>query len=85
MPTRLLGHFNQQKLLRDQMRNSGKALLGLMLQHEGVKTVNRFPDLLPEWKQAAFLNGVNVGADGYRTGDDVRMCGDLLLLQGPQK
>ena len=45
LPTWVLGPFNQQKLLRGQMRNSGKALLGLMLQHEGVRTRNRFPYL----------------------------------------
>ena len=30
------------------MRDSGKALLGLMLQHEGAKTRNTCPCLLPE-------------------------------------
>ena len=40
--------FNQYKLITGQMRDSGKALLGLMLQHEGAKTRNTCPCLLPE-------------------------------------
>ena len=44
----VLGLFNQQKLVRGQMRDSGKALLGLMLQLEGAKTRNTCPCLLPE-------------------------------------
>ena len=48
LPTQVLGLLNQQKLIRGQMRNSGKALLGLLLQQEGEKTNNRFPYSLPE-------------------------------------
>ena len=39
------------------MRNSGKALLGLVLQHEGVKPSNRCPCLL-QGGQAGSFNGV---------------------------
>ena len=40
---------NQQKLIRGQMRNSGKALLGLVLRQEGVKTNHKFPCSLLGW------------------------------------
>lgn len=60
---RVLEILNQQKLITDQTRNSGKALLGL--QHEGVKTSNRCPCSLPDEGQAGLLNGVRVGADWY--------------------
>ena len=53
---------NQQKLIGNQRRNSGKPLLGLLLQQEGVKTSNRSPCLLPEWGGAGSLYGVRVGA-----------------------
>ena len=42
-PGRVLGLFNQQKLVRSQTRNSGKALLGLRLQGKGAKASDRFP------------------------------------------
>ena len=45
---RVPGLFNQKKLIRDQTRNSDKALLGLLLQHKEVKTSNRFSCSLPE-------------------------------------
>ena len=38
----VLGLFDQQKLIRGQMRNPGK-LLDLMLQHKGRKMSNRCP------------------------------------------
>ena len=42
--------------------NSGKALLGLMLQHEGARTSNMYPCLLHKGgEQAGSLNGVKVG------------------------
>ena len=37
LSTSFLGLFNQQKLIKGQTRNSGKALLGLTLQHKGGK------------------------------------------------
>lgn len=42
------GLLNQQKLLRGRMRNSSKALLGLVLQQEGGKTSKRCPCSLSE-------------------------------------
>ena len=39
--TQVLVLFNQYKLITGQMRNSGKALLGLVLKHD--KTRNSFP------------------------------------------
>ena len=44
--TRVLAFPNQQKLTRGQTRNSGKALLGSLLQQRRVGTSNRFPFLL---------------------------------------
>lgn len=38
-PTQVFGHFDQQKFIRGQMRDSGTALLGLMLQHQEQKQV----------------------------------------------
>ena len=60
----VLGHFNQQKVIRGQMRNAGKASLGLglVLQQKEVKTSNRCPCLLPEGGGAGPLNGRG-GAD----------------------
>lgn len=43
------------------MRNSGEALLRLVLQHKGVKTRNRILCLLAELGQAGPLNAVRVG------------------------
>lgn len=50
------GLFNQQILIRGQTRNSGRALLGLMLQQERAKASNRCPcsiskegKLVPKW------------------------------------
>ena len=43
------------------MRNSGKALLGLRLQHEGNKTSNRCPCLLSKEEQADSLYAVMQG------------------------
>ena len=45
------------------MRNSGKTLLGLVLQQEGAKISNGIPCLLPERGRAGPL-GVMVGAIG---------------------
>ena len=42
-----LGHCNPYKLIRSQKRNSSKALLGLVLQWEGVRTPIRCP-----WSEA---------------------------------
>ena len=47
LPTRVCELLNQQKLVRDQTRNLGKALMGtLMLQQ--VVISNMFPCILPE-------------------------------------
>ena len=37
-----------------------------MLQHEGVKTSNRYPCSLPQWGRAGPLNGVSAGAGADR-------------------
>lgn len=57
-----------QKLKRGQAINSVTPLLGLTLQHKGVKTSNRCPCLLPHrcWRGEAggkLVLGVRVGAD----------------------
>ena len=44
----VLGLLNQHILIGDQTRNSDEALLGLVLQQEGVKTSDRFPCALSE-------------------------------------
>lgn len=41
-PTTILHLLNQWKLVRGQVRNSDRALLGLQLQHEGAEASNRF-------------------------------------------
>ena len=48
---------------RGQTRNSGKALVGLLRQQQGVITSSRFPCLLPEGdgKRAGSLYGVREG------------------------
>ena len=52
---------NQQKLIRGQTWDSGKALLGSLLQYQGARTSNRFPYLLPrEGGQACSLFGVGL-------------------------
>ena len=51
-----------KKLIRGQTRNSGKALLGPLLQQEGMKTSNRFPHSLHKGGGADSLYGVRVGA-----------------------
>ena len=38
----------RKKLIRAQAGNAGKALLGLLLQHKGVKTSESFLCLLPQ-------------------------------------
>ena len=42
--------IQELKLIKGQMRNSGKALLGRILQQEGAKTKDSCPCLLPEWE-----------------------------------
>ena len=56
--------FNQQQLRRGQMRNSGKALLGLVLQHGGAKTSNRYPCLFPEVGGVGRWAGSLIGVRG---------------------
>ena len=47
LPSRVCGFLNQQKFVRDQTRNLGKALMGTLLQQQVVKS-NMFPCILPE-------------------------------------
>ena len=49
LPTKTLCLLNQYKLIEGQTRNSGKALLGPLLQQQGVRTINTFPCLLTPW------------------------------------
>ena len=65
LPSRVLGLFNQWKLISGPTRNSGKTSLGLVLQHEGAKTSNRCPCSLLEVGQAGPLSGVRVGVDQW--------------------
>ena len=46
---------HQQKLIRGQIRNSGKGLLGLLPQHGGMKTSSRFPCLLALWVRVSWF------------------------------
>lgn len=46
LPTRVFVLLNQWKLIRNQTRNSGKALLGALLQQGEVRTSIRFSCLL---------------------------------------
>ena len=43
LPTRVLGLLNQYKLIRGWRSNSGKALLGPLLQQEGSKNKQQVP------------------------------------------
>ena len=43
LPTRVLGLFNQYKLIRGWRSNSGKVLLGSLLQQEGSKNKQQVP------------------------------------------
>ena len=67
LPTRVLELLNQQKLVRGQMRNSGKSLLGLVLEHEEAKTGNRCPCLLPELGRVGESSSLKWAADRRRT------------------
>ena len=62
LSTRVLGLLNQKKLIRGQMRNSDKTLLGLELQHEGAKTITGPLACSLRGGRAGPLNGVRVGA-----------------------
>ena len=68
LPTRVLGLLNQQKLIGGQASNSGKALLGPLLQQEGAKTSNSFPCSLPEGQRAGSLYAVRCGSWGQAGG-----------------
>jgi len=59
--TWVLGVFNQQKLTIGQLRNSGKAFIGTLLQHEGANTSNRYPRLFSAGK-ASWLWGEGRGS-----------------------
>ena len=63
--TRVLGLLYQQKLIRDQTRNSGKALLGPLLQQGEREQATG--------SLARFL-GVGVGAAGSLYGGEVVVC-----------
>ena len=52
---RFLAFLNQKELIRDQARNTGKALLGPLLQQQGIRTNNRFPCLLTSWVGASLF------------------------------
>ena len=60
LPTRVLGLVNQQKLIRGQTRNSGKALLGYLLQQGAERTNNRLPCLLTEVRVSWSFSGMRV-------------------------
>lgn len=63
---RFFGLFNQQKLLRDQTRNSGKPLLGLVLAAaRGSKHEEQVPLFAFRGGQAGSLNGARVRVDGW--------------------
>ena len=98
LSTRVLGLLNQKKLIRGQMRNSDKTLLGLELQHEGAKTITGPLACSLRGGRAGPLNGVRVGGgvqgSGRRGGLGCLptplvvlcagcMCSTLLLLQTP--
>ena len=88
-PTWALGLFNQQKLIRGQVRNSGKSLMRLKLQQEGAKTSNRCSCLLP----ACGVGGRRAGSGhkgGLRWSALMVLCAGimlsiLILLLAPQK
>ena len=61
-PTRILALLSQKKLMRGPRGNSGKAVLGLLLQQGGVRTSNRFPcSLFHKVGRAVSLGRVRVG------------------------
>lgn len=66
--SQVLGLFNQQKLLRDQTRNSGRAFLGLVLHEGGEIRTSRCPCSLPGG--VGPLGGVKVGV-GPAVGPEV--------------
>ena len=55
IPARVLGLPQSIETDKRQSRNSGKALLGTLLQQEGVRTKNIFLLLTPWWGQAGSL------------------------------
>ena len=61
LPTKAPGLLNQQKLIKGQTRNAGKALLGPLLQQGGARTDNRFPcSPFVKAGRAGSLHGVRV-------------------------
>ena len=83
LPTRVVGLFHQQKLIRKQTRSSGKALLGPLLKQRGVRTGNSFPCLLPEKKPTFYYLGVQsrvvvISCRGKRK--NTRLCGSARSL-----
>ena len=60
------GLSKQQKLVRGQIRNSGRPeYVGYVLSKKGAKTNNRLPCSLPEERRADFLNGVKMREDWW--------------------
>ena len=56
--TRVLALLNQYKLVRGWRSNSGKGLLGPLLQQEGSRTNNRFPCWLASWEGGKLLSNM---------------------------
>ena len=84
LPTRVLSLLNQQKLIRGQTGNSGKALLGPLLQQEGAKTSNRFPCSLPGGRGSGqlvpYMGSFWRGGLGGLPSPLVVLCGFLVSL-----
>ena len=55
-------------------KNSGKAFLGLVLQHEGVNSRNWVPVLALRGEQAGSSHGVRVGWVWGSAGGELRRC-----------
>ena len=83
-----LAFLNKQKLTRGQTRNSGKALLGPLLQQWGARTSYRFPCSLAPLvggKWAGSLYGVSIGGvqgSGQRGGLSVLSTPLVVLSAG---
>ena len=86
LPTRVLGLLNQQKLIRGQQRNPGKALLGPVLQQgDWEQTTRSLVCSFPEGRgrQACSLYGVRGGVcPGLRPEGCLRWFAHPLGVQG---
>ena len=83
-----LGQCNPHTLIRSQQRNSGKALLGLVLQQEGVRTCS-VPGVRGKGESGAGLVGQPrewLRWSAYAPGGALCrvVCNTLLLLPAPQ-